>query len=165
MVYLMEVYVDGTCRGHAQSRTVGAAAAVLQTRGDTHYYRTRKLPFSQLPRPSNQRSEMTGILLGLQWGLERAAELRNRPRMDLRIYSDSRYAVTVMTHLVYKWMENHWRNANDAEIANRDLIQTAVGMDQELKKMGTVSYIWISKSENVKAIVYCNRALNELPQP
>jgi len=159
MVYTMEIYVDGGCRGNGQPGSIGAAAAVFKLRSGKHEAWTKILP--QYPPPTNQRAEITAIILALELALEKLAELRTNPWLDVKIYSDSRYAIGCMTDWVYKWSRNGWINAAGNEVANRDLIQEASDLDDRLKEEGTVEYIWIRREENQDADRYCNQALDE----
>jgi ribonuclease HI len=159
MVYIMKIYVDGGCRGNGQPGSIGAAAAVVKLRFGRQKAYTRILP--RYPRPTNQRAEITAIILGLELALQKFDELHTNPRLKVRIYSDSRYAIGCMTDWVYKWCRNGWINAAGNEVANRDLIETASDLDDILAKEGTVKYIWIPREQNEDADGYCNEALDE----
>jgi ribonuclease HI len=159
MVYTMEIYVDGGCRGNGQPGSIGAAAAVFESRSGKQTAWTRVLP--RHPPPTNQRAEIAAIILALQKALEKLAQLRTNPWLDVTIYSDSRYAIGCMTDWVYKWSRNGWINAAGNEVANRDLIKQASDLDDELKEDGTVEYIWIPRDQNQDADRYCNHVMDE----
>ena len=159
MVYTMEIYVDGACRGNGQPGARGAAAAVFKHRFGGHNAWTRTLP--RRPPPTNQRAEITAIILALELALEKLDELCTNPMLDVKIYSDSRYAIGCMTEWVYKWSRNGWINSAGNEVANRDLIEEASDLDDRLKEEGTVEYIWIPREKNQDADRYCNEALDE----
>ncbi|KAI1084200.1 ribonuclease H1 [Whalleya microplaca] len=159
MVYFMEFYVDGGCRGNGQPGSIGAAAACLRQRGGGYVYRDCHLP--RFPAPTNQRAEITAIILALEWALERYKELDGYPRMNVNIHSDSRYAIGCMDNWIYKWSRNGWVNASGNEVANRDLIQKASQLDDDVSDLGSVSYIWVPREENEDADGHCNDALDE----
>src|ERR1700733_8506986 len=101
MVYIMKIYVDGGCRHNGKPHAIGAAAAVFKLR-----WRRRKKWSMVLPRdptPTNQRTEISAIILALEQALERYHGLRSEPRIKVTIYSDSQYAVGCMTKWVEKW--------------------------------------------------------------
>ena|SRR5258706_9109972 len=158
MVYKMEIYVDGGCRGNGKPGSVGAAAAVFKLRYGGQNSWTRILP--RYPPPTNQRAEISAIILALEQALEKYAELDSNPWLDVKIYSDSKYAIGCMTDWVYKWCKNGWVNAAGNEVANRDLIQKASDLDDKLKEEGSVEYIWIPRHENEEADRLCNQAMN-----
>ncbi|RYP05235.1 hypothetical protein DL764_003942 [Monosporascus ibericus] len=164
MVYLMKFYVDGGCRGNGQPGSIGAAAAVLTTRGKRMYYKTTHLPRDFIfddHNPTNQRAEIAAIILALEWALEKYQELNSDPYLTVEIHSDSRYAIGCMTQWIYKWHNNGWTNSSGYEVANRDLIQRASELDDEIKELGEVDYIWIPREQNTTADKYCNEALDE----
>jgi len=159
MVYTMEIYVDGGCRGNGQPGSIGAAAAVFKFRSGGHTAWTKRLPL--YPTPTNQRAEITAIILALEQALEKYAELHSNPWLDVKIHSDSKYAIGCMTDWIYKWSRNGWINAAGNEVANRDLIQEASDLDDRLREEGSVEYIWIPRAENEDADRYCNDLMDE----
>lgn len=159
MVYIMEIYVDGGCRGNGQPGAIGAAAAVFKKRNGKYDAWTKSLP--PYPPPTNQRAEITAIILALEQALEKLEELDTNPYLEVKIYSDSRYAIGCMTDWIYKWTRNGWINAAGNEVANRDLIQEASHLDDRLKEEGDVEYIWISREGNQLADRLCNENMDE----
>ncbi|KAK8006686.1 hypothetical protein PG991_012983 [Apiospora marii] len=164
MVYDMVFHVDGGCRRNGQDYGVlGAAAAVWKERY-SNKYRTLALPYADYfnPEPTNQRAELTAVIMALEWALERYGQLNGHPRARVRIHSDSRYAVNCMTTWVYKWSNSGWQNARGCEVANRDLIEQASALDDLVRKLGSVRYVWVPRQQNQLADQYCNEVLDEL---
>jgi len=159
MVYIMEIYVDGGCRGNGKPDSIGAAAAVFRRKWGKSDYWTRVLP--RWPPPTNQRAEISAIILALEQALEEYANLDGNPWLDVKIYSDSKYAIGCMTDWVYKWSTNGWRNAAGNEVANRDLIEEASDLGDRLKEEGKVEYIWIPREDNDEADRICNEAMDD----
>ncbi|KAI1194869.1 ribonuclease H-like domain-containing protein [Nemania serpens] len=161
MVYVMEFYVDGGCRGNGQAWSIGAAACCLTKSHNRGYrYRTTSLP--RHPTPTNQRAEIAAIIMALEWALEKYDELDSYPDLDVRIHTDSRYAVGCMDNWIYKWVRNGWVNSAGNEVANRDLIEEASDLDDKVKDLGAVRYIWVPRSENEDADRHCNEELDEM---
>jgi len=158
MVYIMEIYVDGGCRGNGHAGSIAAAAAVMKKKYGKIEYWTRSLP--QIPTPTNQRAEITAIILALDVALEKMEQLDTNPYLDVTIYSDSKYAVECMNNWIYKWTRNGWTNSAGYQVANRDLIQHASELDDRLKEEGDVEYVWIPREQNELADRYCNEALD-----
>ncbi|KAJ5464748.1 ribonuclease H-like domain-containing protein [Penicillium daleae] len=90
MVYPMEIYTDGGCRGNRRPGAIGAAAAVFKTKYGKYRGRIRVLP--SYPPPTNQRAEITAIIVALEEALAKFRKLDTNPHLDVRVYSDSRYA-------------------------------------------------------------------------
>ena len=105
---------------------------------------------------------MQGIICALEKALEKWEDLDVSPRLDVTIYTDSKYAANCMNDWIYKWSDNGWINAAGNEVANRDLIQEASNLDDELNELGSVTYEWIPRSQNIDADAACNRVLDEM---
>jgi len=73
-----------------------------------------------------------------------------------------RYAVGCMTEWIYKWSSNGWVNSAGSEVANRDLIEEASDLDDRVRDLGRVEYIWIPRAENTVADEAVNNALDEM---
>ncbi|KAI0486609.1 ribonuclease H1 [Xylaria cf. heliscus] len=160
MVYVMEFYVDGGCRGNGYAHSIGAAACCLMGRGH-RLIAQKSVPLPSFPSPTNQRAEITAIILALEWALQKYKELDAYPDLDVRIHSDSRYAIGCMDTWIYKWVRNGWVNSLGNEVANRDLIERASDLDDEVKELGSVSYVWVPRSDNQLADELCQEELND----
>ncbi|KAI0870810.1 ribonuclease H-like domain-containing protein [Hypoxylon argillaceum] len=159
MVYIMEFYVDGACRGNGKPGAIGAAACCYVRKNGSFDVRTKRL--RRRPAPTNQRAEITGIIEALLWAFERSKKLHSSPWLDIRIHTDSKYAIGCMTTWIDKWANNGWVNSSGNEVANRDIIELAYEIEDMVKEIGTVSYKWIPRSKNTLADSYCNEMLDE----
>ncbi|CAK43597.1 ribonuclease H-like protein [Aspergillus niger CBS 101883] len=132
---------------NGQPGSIGAAAAAFKdASGRFHGETTEDLP--SYTAPTNQRAEITSVILGLRMALKRYDQLHSDPWLDVTIYSDSAFAVDCMEEWVYKWIRNGWMNCKGNEVANRDLIEEAVVLSDRLKEKGDVRYVWIPREEN-----------------
>ncbi|KAI1426113.1 ribonuclease H-like domain-containing protein [Xylaria sp. FL1777] len=161
MVYFMKFYVDGGCRRNGTPEAIGAAACLyMRGRDGSYIWNSRRLP--QNPRPTNERAEITAIIMALEWALERFEELDSNPRIVVRIHSDSKYAIGCMVTWINKWEQNGWINCAGREVSNRDLIERAAELNDKVKNLGSVKYIWIPRSENEEADEVCNDELDKM---
>lgn len=158
MVYRMVFDVDGGCRNNGSAQPIAAAACIRRARWRSSYM-TRHLPFH--PTPTNQRAELTAIIMALEWALEVYEGLNGAPYIRVTIRTDSKYVVGCMTEWIYKWRDNGWVNARGVAVANYDLIIRAADLEDELTDLGSVRYEWIPRSENEEADEYCNDALDD----
>ena len=95
MVYIIKIHVDGGCRANGQPGSIGAAAAAFKdASGRFHGETTEDLP--SYTAPTNQRAEITSVILGLRMALKRYDQLHSDPWLDVTIYSDSAFAVYCM---------------------------------------------------------------------
>ncbi|PQE32176.1 ribonuclease H1 protein [Rutstroemia sp. NJR-2017a WRK4] len=153
MVYRMNIYVDGGCRGNGQPDAIGAAAAVFRYRGGRTQTWTRQLPDGFYDPPAtNQRAEITAIILALNIALDKYEQLDYCPKVDVTIYSDSKYVVNCMTEWIYGWLQNDWKNSRGFEVVNRDLIEEANDLDDRLRELG----------RNTQADEACNDCMDEM---
>ena len=156
----MEFEVDGGCRGNGTDRAIGAAAVVLIPKGRSNYHwKTKVLRY---PRPTNQRAEITAIIMALKWALERYDELNTRPFLKVEIRSDSKYVVDCMNQWIYKWCNNGWTNSTGGEVVNSDLIKKASSLDDRVAALGEVSYVWIPREKNKYSDRLCNKVMDSL---
>ncbi|KAI1088507.1 ribonuclease H-like domain-containing protein [Rostrohypoxylon terebratum] len=161
MVYKMKFYVDGGCRNNGYTNAIGAAAACLKNRYGKYRIRTRVLDTDEY-YATNQRAELLAMILALEWALERYEELDGYPRLQLTIYSDSRYAVGCLNEWMDRWVANGWMNSRGMPVANRDLIEEAYDLEDKVRDLGSVLYEYIPRSENTVADTACNDALDDI---
>jgi ribonuclease HI len=160
MPYKMVFQVDGACRSNGTPYASGASAAVLLRRNRT----VSKIWTEVLPSwctSTNQRAEITAIILALRAAIQLDRDLDIRARLDVVIETDSQYAVGCMTRWMGKWRQNGWVNSKGCEVANRDLLEEAIGLEDDLLELGEVVYRWIPRRENREADRCCNEALDE----
>ena len=160
MVYYMNMKVDGGCRRNGYSNAVGAAAIVVIRKYGGWRSWTRDLP--SYPTPTSQRAELTAIIFALEKALEKAEDLDNDPFMRVNIDTDSKYAYGCMTDWSFKWRTNGWINSAGNEVANRDLIEEAVDLDDQVERHGKVTYGWIPRYENSVADQAVRDRLDEI---
>ncbi|KFY77025.1 hypothetical protein V499_03490 [Pseudogymnoascus sp. VKM F-103] len=159
MVYIMRIFVDGACRNNGYSGAEGSAAAVFK-RGKNQILQSHKYRLPDDPAPTNQRAEITAIIIALKQALHKHEDLDTFPRLDVKIFSDSDYAVRCMNEFVFKWLENGWTTAAGRPVKNQDLIKDAVRYHDELKRLGKVRIRWIPREQNQDADQLCNEVLD-----
>ncbi|KFY23967.1 hypothetical protein V493_05533 [Pseudogymnoascus sp. VKM F-4281 (FW-2241)] len=155
----MRIYVDGACRNNGYSGAEGSAAAVFMM-GKKRILHTHGYRLPEYPPPTNQRAEITAIIITLRQAIYKHETLDTYPRLDVKICSDSDYAVRCMNEFVYKWVGNGWITAAGMPVKNQDLIKEAVRCHDELKKLGRVRIRWIPRGENQEADQLCNDILD-----
>jgi ribonuclease HI len=162
MPFRVDVYVDGACRNNGSSSAQAAAAAIVKrwSAGD----KTHTEILGNYYTPTNQRAELRAIGIALE-------EARNlydqhqypQPKMILRNYSDSKYAVNCMTTWQFKWRKNGWTTSARNNVVNQDLIKRACDLEDEVKRdcNAKIKYIWIPRADNKEADTACNDALDD----
>lgn len=173
MGYTMEFHVDGGCRNNGQQGAFAAAAAVLSRPSGRSTSYTRRLPLgeydtpnptNQRLKPTNQRAEITAIIMALEIALSRYEDLHSSLRLHLTIFSDSQYAVKCMNEWIYKWSGNGWMNAKGNEVVNKELIWKASKLDDRVEELGSVKYEWVPRERNQVADRACGEELDEMAE-
>ncbi|KAI8625532.1 ribonuclease H-like domain-containing protein [Xylariaceae sp. FL1651] len=160
MPYDLEFYVDGGYRPNHNFGPIGAAAACLMAPDGVGYAsRTRNLPRRD-PQPTSQRAELTAIILELEWAVEECERPDSYP-MNIRIYSDSSYAVRSLNTWRYNWAQSGWQRPNGAPVANQDLFNDIWSLERQVGQFRTIDYRWVPREANSNANWECNQALNE----
>lgn len=161
MVYRMDFYVDGGCRRNGKPGAIAAFAAVRKYRWGKHRHWKERHPVS--PTPTSSRAELLAIILALKKAFERYEKLHEpKPKLKVKIYSDSKYGTGCINEWVHKWVADGWKNSRGTEVANLDLVQELYELHQRLKKLGSVKYTWIPRAENNDADGYCNKVLDAM---
>ena len=160
----MVMFVDGGCRDNGYQGAFGACACyVVKKWGRTATF-TKRLPDWLHPVPTNQRAELTAIIIALEHAIETRDELDNGPYMHVTIHTDSRYAHGCMTVWYRKWQSNGFINALGNEVVNRDLIERALELESDILDHGNVVWEWIPRSENTVADEVANQEMDEMEQ-
>lgn len=110
--------------------------------------------------PTNQRAELVAIINAFRLLKEQLREESRIPRLDIEIFSDSKYAIGCMTEWAYKWERNGWRHSDGTPVANWKLIKRTLDLEDEFLDFARVKYTWIPRSENVVADELCNEAMD-----
>jgi ribonuclease HI len=142
MPYTMVFQVDGCCRNNGTNYASAASAAVLlhRNRAVNLIWKDVQPHWCGPPSPTNQRAEIIAIILAPRAAIQIDRDLDIRARLNVVIESDSQYAVGCMTKWMGKWLENGWVNTKGLEVANRDLLEEADELDDELQTLGNVTY-------------------------
>lgn len=151
----MRMSVDGGCRHNGYNNAFAAAAVIVYLKWGRFKTWTQRLPY--YPTPTNQAAELTAIVLALETALDTYNNLEMQPYMRVTITTDSKYAYGCMTEWRYKWVQNGWINSAGRDVANQDLIQKALDLEEEVEQNGSVQYNWVPREENREA----DRAVNE----
>ena len=63
--------------------------------------------------------------------------LKNKVKMPIEIFSDSKYVILGITEWIFNWQKNNWRNANKKPVLNKDLWEELYGLTEEFKPKWT----------------------------
>jgi len=160
MPYTISGSFDGACRLNGTPSAYGGAGVYFPRQ--PRLSATKALPNNSYPRVTNQRAELTGLVMILEAGLKRKMELDERnPFFILHVQTDSAYAIGCVTQWNEKWERNGWLNSKGAPVANRDLIEEALRLIEEIGQHGKVVMEKIGREDNEEADRLANQACDE----
>ncbi len=107
------IFCDGACSGNPGP---GGWACIVSSSGIVSELGGRE------DNTTNNRMEMTAALKAL----EKIAPLK----CAFTIYTDSSYLIKGITGWVFGWQKNDWKTSDGKDVANRDLWQKLVEMQQ-----------------------------------
>lgn len=160
----MVMYVDGGCRGNGWPGAFGACACFIVRRWGQNETITKRLPASMRPVPTSQRAELHTIIIALEHAIEERGYLNNNPYVDVTIHTDSKYAHGCMTEWYRKWQNNRIINSLGREVANRDLIERALELENDILDHDNVTWEWIPRSDNTVADEAVNDEMDEMEE-
>ncbi|KAJ7627673.1 ribonuclease H-like domain-containing protein [Mycena polygramma] len=125
MPFILEAWTDGACRRNGSHDAV-AGAGVFFPR---YPQGNQSVALPRNPRPTNQRAELTAIVLALSTAQEKQRSIcagnPQPPYFHVTVHSDSDYAVKCLNQWIFVWLQNGWVNAEGRPVVNQDLIQEA----------------------------------------
>ena len=81
------------------------------------------------------------VILALELAQQKYQTLECKPKVELAIVSESRYAIFCMNEWMYKWQDRGWRNAHGGLVANDDVIKLVFELHNRVSaQMGKISY-------------------------
>jgi ribonuclease HI len=103
-VSVVEIYTDGACRGNPGP---GGWAALLSCDG-----REKEIAGAEA-HTTNNRMELLAVI--------RALESLKKPRVQVKVYTDSQYVRRGITEWLESWKARGWRTSNRKPVMNQDL--------------------------------------------
>lgn len=119
----ISLYTDGACSGNPGP---GGWGVVLMYQGE------RKEMSGYEPNTTNNRMELTAVIQGLS-AIKTTAH-------TITVYTDSKYIVDAINqNWLAGWVQKGWQNAAKKPVANRDLWETLIQLNQKYQP----SYVWV----------------------
>lgn len=119
------VYVDGASRGNGKGGTPKSGYGVYYGPGDSRNAAVSLADVDDVKTitPTNQRAELHALKHALGSALD-SAKLGGE---KYEIFTDSSYAKNCVDNWSKNWANNDWKNSAGKDVANKDLIEDAVG--------------------------------------
>ena len=161
MPYIMKMYVDSGCRLSDDPYVpgaIGAAACVIHMKAGRKKTRTRAIPPDE--NPTKKRAEITAIILALQQALARYEKLHSAPYLQVTIYTGSRMVQGLMSTFIHQFAKNGWLTSSGTPVADQVLMKEASRLDDAVRELGDVEYIWVPRSQNSEADEVANSVVD-----
>lgn len=128
MEKIVDIYTDGAVSGNPGP---GGAAAIIRD-----FTNKKVISVGSFDKETtNQRMELTGIILGLKTLLEKRIVNSFFELITINIYSDSAYCVRAFNEgWLEKWKRNNWMTVTKKDVANQDLWQEIIQLLYECEK-------------------------------
>jgi ribonuclease HI len=76
---------------------------------------------------TNNQMELAGPIEALKY------LLKNKVKMPIEIFSDSKYVILGITEWIFNWQKNNWRNAAKKPVLNKELWEELYKLSQQFK--------------------------------
>lgn len=139
IVYMYEVYTDGSCLGNPGRGGWGAIGNDFKLSGAQ-------------PNTTNNVMEMTAILKALEECVKRSID-------EVCIYTDSQYVKNGISIWIINWKRNEWKTSTGTSVKNKELW---IAIDEARNKLKRVDWKWVKahngdpKNEEVDALAFAS---------
>jgi len=116
---MIELYTDGGCRGNGtMENPKSGIGIVLLLPNQTPIKYFEKLEFCP---NTNNKAEIFALIQGLNLLYENYKVTKGFAQPQLKIYSDSAYAINGITDWINGWRANGWVNSKKEPVKNKEL--------------------------------------------
>ncbi|KAJ7800297.1 ribonuclease H1 [Mycena olivaceomarginata] len=164
MPFTLEAWTDGACRRNGYADAVGGAGVWFPT----YPAGNQSVPLPSHPTPTNQRAELTAIILALEAVDQKQIQVCTGNQFPLfflvTIHSDSEYSVRCLNEWVLNWVQNGWRTVTNQPVLNADLIQKAHDLRLKIEmsfRGASITFKWIPRTDNATADKLANDACDQ----
>lgn len=126
------IYTDGAARGNPGKAGWAAIIIINYELGITNYKITEI--GGSASHATNNQMELTAPIEALKY----LYLVKNLPRKDLgkinvEIFSDSKYVILGITEWIFNWQKNNWRNAAKKPVLNKELWEELYELTKHFK--------------------------------
>ena len=129
-----EMFTDGSSLNNGKADAAAGAGVFFDVDSPDNISQ----PLAETEPQTNNRGELTAILLGLR---QRERAMRQGLRLQ-RIYTDSAYSIGCFGDAGRKCRHRGWKNSKKKEAANRDLLEMALAWRQEYGTLFQFTHVY-----------------------
>jgi ribonuclease HI len=164
---IFEIYTDGACPNNCNEKSKTAGIGIYFP-SDTIMNVSENLLNFYSGSCTNQRAELTAIHVALNIILSKILHDSKFINKKIIIYTDSMYAVNIITKWMEKWEQNGWKRAGGKDISNLDIIINLkdaydslinIGINLEIKHVRGHQGIYGNEMADKLAVEGCDTAI------
>ncbi|KAJ7442492.1 ribonuclease H-like domain-containing protein [Mycena galericulata] len=163
MPFNLEAWADGACRRNGRPDAVGGAGVWFPRFREG----CQSEPLPRFPQPTNQRAELTAIILALKGALQKQSDVCSNnaypPFFSITVHTDSEYSVNCMNEWIERWIP-YWILQDGSPVKNRDLLEEAHNLRLRIEQSfngARVNFKWVPREDNQQADKLANDACDE----
>lgn len=145
------VFSDGGCRGNPG---VGAWASMAQNSAGDILFETSGFNSNT----TNNRMELEGSINGLKELISQQNGIEFTAKIEVHVYTDSKYVVDGMNQWLSGWKERGWRKADNKAPENLMYWQQ---LDELVSFFWSVSFHWVKGHSGHPQNEHCDRLCNQ----
>ncbi|GAB4010561.1 MAG: hypothetical protein Fur0010_03480 [Bdellovibrio sp.] len=145
------IFSDGGCRGNPG---VGAWASMAQNAAGDILFETSGFDANT----TNNRMELEGAISGLRQLIDHQNGIENTGKIEVHLYTDSKYVVDGMTQWLPGWKERGWRKADNKVPENITYWQR---LDEMTSFFWSVHFHWVKGHNGHPQNEHCDRLCNQ----
>lgn len=93
------------------------------------------------PSTTNNKMELRAVIEGLKLVLNNYLNAKNK--IEIELYSDSKYVIQGITEWVHGWIKRGWLKSDGQRVLNQEIWQQLYLLTQEVKKKSTLSFKYV----------------------
>ena len=144
MIVLFMGFCTSGARFESETYTLGVAACSTGSWDQKNLQEWTRSVNAVTP----ETTDLFAVVLALEKAWRNMERLKNKPRIKVYIFSDSRYACECMTERQNAFIRNMWITDAGIEVANRSLLERGHELAEKLEEHGSVKFIRITKAQN-----------------
>jgi len=145
------IFSDGACRGNPG---VGAWACMAQNATGEILFESSGVDANT----TNNRMELEGVISGLKYLIDERGGISQTGKLEVHVYTDSKYIVDGMNQWIQGWKQRGWRKADNKVPENLEYWKR---LDEITSFYWSVGFHWVKGHSGHPQNEHCDRLCNQ----
>lgn len=145
------IFSDGACRGNPG---VGAWACMAQNAAGDILFESSGVDANT----TNNRMELEGVISGMKCLIDDMGGLSHTGKIEVHVYTDSKYIVDGMNQWIQGWKQRGWRKADNKVPENLEYWKR---LDEITTFFWSVNFHWVKGHSGHPQNEHCDRLCNQ----